>query len=45
VAAADGLTAVALVHAVYLSSVLGQPVGVAQVLDGAHDGAILNGLR
>ena len=40
VSLADGLTAMAIVRAVYLSAHVGRPVDVGEVLDGKYDGVI-----
>lgn len=40
---ADGLTAMAIVHAVYLSAHLRRPVDVGEVLDGGYDGVVMDG--
>jgi predicted dehydrogenase len=41
----DGLTAMAVVRAVYLSSTLHEPVDVGRVLDGGYDGVAVDGER
>jgi UDP-N-acetyl-2-amino-2-deoxyglucuronate dehydrogenase len=41
----DGLTAMAMVRAVYLSSTLNRPIDIGEVLDGGYDGVSVEGER